>query len=178
MSSNGNVRFGTLAAAAVSAWLVFVVLDFLAHAVLLAAWWRATEAYWLPPMELFARIPMAYGAFAIFVGTMTWLLVRLHGPRPGVAQALRFGGLAGLLAGLGSVLAAYSILPMPVSAIVVWTLSAVVEASGAAGAAAWTLGAPRAGRRVAVVLALALAAFVVGVVLQNLFFPTPADRIG
>lgn len=143
MRTEPDVRFGTILAAALSAWLVFVVIDFLAHAVILAGWWRATEAYWLPPMELFQRIPFGYGAFAIFVGTMTWLLVRLRGPRPRAAEALTFGALAGLLAGAGSVMAAYSILRMPASALLVWTLSTVIEATGAAGAAAWTLGAPR-----------------------------------
>ncbi|HUF48748.1 MAG TPA: hypothetical protein VMM93_13105, partial [Vicinamibacterales bacterium] len=67
-----------VAPAALSAWLIFLAIDFLAHAVILADWWRATEAYWLPPMELFKWIPFGYGAFAILVGTMTWLLVRLR----------------------------------------------------------------------------------------------------
>jgi hypothetical protein len=164
-------------AAALSAWLVFLVLDFLAHAVILASWWRATEAYWLPPMELFRRIPFGYGAFALFVGTMTWLLVRLRGPQPSMAEALRFGALAGLLAGAGSVMGAYSILAMPPSALLVWTVSTVLESMGAAAAAAWTLRAPRPQRRVLLVLLLTLVLFVIGVILQNLFFPTAADRL-
>ena len=62
-----DARDAPVAAAVVSAWLVFLLLDFLAHAVILAAWWRATEAYWLPPMELFKRIPFGDAAFALFV---------------------------------------------------------------------------------------------------------------
>ena len=100
-----DARDAPVAAAVVSAWLVFLLLDFLAHAVILAAWWRATEAYWLPPMELFKRIPLGDAAFALFVGTTTWLLVRLRGPKPSMSEALRFGALAGLLAGAGSVMA-------------------------------------------------------------------------
>jgi hypothetical protein len=170
-------RHVPLAAATLAAWLVFLVLDFLAHAVVLAAWWRATESYWLPPMELFRRIPFGYGAFALLVGTMTWLLVRLRGPQPIVRDALRFGALAGLLAGAGSVMGAYSILPMPASTLVVWTVSTVVESAGAATAAAWTLRAPRPWRRVLLVFALTIALFVIGVVLQNVVFPTPANRL-
>ena len=172
-----DARGAPVAAAIVSAWLVFLVLDFLAHAVILAAWWRATEAYWLPPMELFKRIPFGYAAFALFVGTMTWLLVRLRGPKPSMGEALRFGALAGLLAGAGSVMGTYSILDMPPSGLLVWTLSTVVESTGGAAAAAWTLRGPRPWRRVLLVLGLTIALFVVGVILQNLFFPTTADRI-
>ncbi len=157
-------------------WLAFLALDFLAHAVVLAGWWRASESYWLPPMELFKRIPFGYGAFALLVGTMTWLLVRLRGPQPRMAEALRFGGFAGLVAGAGSAMGAYSILSMPPSSLVVWTLSTTVESIGAAAAAAWTLRAPRPWRRVLLVLVMTVVVFAIGVVLQNLLFPTPAAR--
>jgi hypothetical protein len=114
--------------------------------VLLADWWRATEAYWLPPMELFRRIPVGYGAFGILAGTMTWLLVRLRGPRPSMPEAMRFGALAGLLSGAGTVMAASSILRMPGSILVV--------------------------------LFATIGVLIIGIVLQNLFFPTAARAAG
>jgi hypothetical protein len=82
-----DIRLAPVTAAMLSAWLVFLALDFLSHAVVLADWWRATESYWLPPVELFKRIPYGYGALALPAGTMTWLLVRLRGPQPRIAEA-------------------------------------------------------------------------------------------
>lgn len=52
-------------AAATGAWCTYLVLDFMAHAVFLASYWRATETYWLPPLQLFRRIPLAYAVFAV-----------------------------------------------------------------------------------------------------------------
>ena len=68
-------RKQAVVAAAMGASWSYIVLDFLMHAVVLAPWWRATEAFWLPPLELAKRIPFAYGAFVIYCASLTVLLI-------------------------------------------------------------------------------------------------------
>ena len=163
--------------AALAGWLAYVAVDFLTHAVFLAPWWRATEAYWLPPAGLVARIPFGYGAFAIYVAGVMWLVVRIIGPRPQPARAIRFGAVTGLVFGSASGLANYSVFAMPTSAILVWPASVTIASVAAVAAGVSTLHADRPWRQVLNVLLGALALVVAGVVLQNLFFPTPSDRL-
>ena len=163
--------------AAVAAWWSYVVLDFVTHAVVLASWWRSTQTYWLPPPELFRRIPIGYASFALYSAALTWLLARLYGERPGVRIGLRFGATAGLAFGLMSALGAYSLFRLSKSFLLVVPASTTVESVAAGAAAGWVLGASRPWRRVALVFGIGLLLFVGGVVAQNLFFPTPLDHV-
>jgi hypothetical protein len=163
--------------ASVAGWAAYLVIDFLLHAVFLAQWWRATESYWLPPIELLRRIPFGYASFAIYCAVLAWLLRRLYGDRLNLSRGLRFGAIAGLVYGLGYVLATYSAFHMPPFALVVWPASVLLESTVAGGVMSWVLVAGRPWRRAGVVIGAAVALFIVGVVLQNIFFPTPADRL-
>jgi len=148
-------------------WLAYLVIDFLMHAVLLVPWWRVTESYWLPPEALFRRIPYAYLAFAIYVACLMWLLVRLFGSRPTMRSSLCLGAIAGVLFGSASVLATYSVFPMPRSSLLVWPASATVASLGGAAAGGWTLAAAKPWKRVLIILLSAIALFIIGVLLQN-----------
>ena len=163
--------------ASVAGWAAYLAIDFLLHAVFLAQWWRATESYWLPPFELLRRIPFGYASFAIYCAVLAWLLTRLYGDRLNLSRGLRFGAIAGLVSGLGSVLATYSAFRMPPAALAVWPASTLMESTVAGGVMSWVLVGGRPWRRAGVVIGAAAALFIAGVVVQNIFFPTPADRI-
>jgi hypothetical protein len=167
----------SLLPAALAGWWTFLVVDFLLHAVFLAVWWRSTESYWLPPDELFRRIPLGYASFAIYVSVLTWLVVRLHGERPRLSRAARFGVLAGLISGTFWALATYSVFSMPRSALVVWTASFALESVGATTVVAWVLAGSRPWRRVGLVAGVGVTLLIVGVVIQNLLFPTPGSHL-
>jgi hypothetical protein len=156
-----------IAAAATSAWWSYVVLDFLTHAVVLAAWWRATEAFWLPPPELARRIPVAYGVFAIYCASLTVLLTVIHGQQPPVLTALRFGAVVGLVFGLTSVLGAYCVVRIPPTFLLVGPAGTAVASAGAGAAAAWVLRGSRRWRRVGVLFGVGLALLLGGVLVQN-----------
>lgn len=179
MNSEGAWRGARarLLAASVAGWFAYVVVDFLVHAVVLAQWWRATQSYWLPPLELLRRIPFGYASFAIYCAVLAWLLKRLYGDRLNPSRGLRFGAIAGLVFGLGSVLATYSVFHMPPSALVVWPVSVLLESTVAGGVMSWVLVAGRPWRRVGIVIGSAAVLFIVGAVVQNIFFPTPADHV-
>ena len=163
--------------AALAAWLGYLVLDFLMHGVFLAAWWRAAEPYLLPTRDMLRLIPLGYASFAIYCGALTWLVARLYGERVSVIASLRFGVIAGLVSGAASTLGTYSALRMPPTALLIWPASVVIESAIAGALAAWVLVAERPWRRVGLVLCAGIVLFIVGVVIQNLFFPTPADHL-
>ena len=174
--ANSRPARGAFWAAATGAWCTYLALDFMAHAVFLASYWRATGDYWLPPLELFRRLPLAYAVFAIHCAVLTWLLRRLYQDRLNMGTGLRFGAFAGLIFGTSSALGDYSVFRMPPSALIVWPMSVTAEWASAGAVAAWVLVAQRPWRRVALVFLVALVVFAVGAAIQNLFFPTPADH--
>jgi hypothetical protein len=160
-----------LIAASTAAWLITVAVDFLLHAVLLAPWWRATEAYWLPPMQLFARIPFAYAAFAIYCALLSWLLIRLYGPGLSLRRGVVAGAAAGLIYGTAGILANYSVFPLPLSALLVWPLAAMLESAAAGGVCAWVLHTAHPWRRVGMVAGITAALLILSIILQNVLFP-------
>jgi hypothetical protein len=163
--------------AAVAGWFAYLAVDFLVHAVFLSQWWRATESYWLPPRELFRRIPFGYLSFAIYCAVLAWLLRRLYGDRLNLSNGVRFGAIAGLVSGLASVLGTYSAFRMPPSSLVVWPASILLDSTVVGGVTAWVLIAGRPWRRVGLVVLAAVVLFILGVVVQNIFLPTPPDHL-
>ncbi len=158
------------------AFLAILTVDFLLHAVVLSPWWRATGSYWRPPAELFALIPFAYAAYALCAVGLCWLLVALRGERPGLRFAAGVGAAAGAFLGAVSVLASYSVLAMPPGALLVFPLSFAVALGAGGAACALVLSAARPWRRLAVLAAGCLLLCALGVVVQNLVLPTPADH--
>ena len=162
---------------ALAAWLIYLGLDFLTHAVFLASWWRATEVYWLPPVEMFRRIPLGYASFALYCAGLTWLLVRLYGEHVTVSMGLRVGLIVGAAFGLTTAIGAYSILRLPASYLLVTPITIAVESSAAGGVGAWALRGARRWRRVGWVAGVTVLLFSIGVVAQNLFLPIPPDHM-
>ncbi len=175
VANDAGRQAAALVPAACAGWLAYVVIDFLTHAVFLAPWWRATGSYWLQPIELFRQIPFAYLAFAIYVICVMWLVVRLIGPRPAPARTLWFGAVAGIAFGSTSVLAQYSVFPVPVSAMLVWPVSVTIASVAAVAAGASTLNAERPWRRLVVILLGAMVVLAAGVLLQNVLGGEPGD---
>jgi hypothetical protein len=162
-----NFAATNLLLAVVGAWLGYLVVDFLLHAVFLANWWRATETFWLPPSELFQRIPLGYTSFIIYCFALTWLISRLYNNDINPIKGIRFGAIAGIISSIVFVLGTYSVFPMPPVAFILWPLSSVLESTVAGGIAAWILIAEHPWRRIAKVLGVSIVFFILGVLIQN-----------
>jgi hypothetical protein len=149
----------------VAAWWAFIAIDFVIHAVFLESWWQGTAAFWLPPVELAKRLPFAYAGFAFYCTALCWLMLRIGAPR--VADGLKLGATVGAVFGGVAALGIYSIVRIPASFLLVGPVSTTLCSAGACGAAAWVSSGVRKWRRMSLVLAAGLGAFVVGVVAQN-----------
>ena len=158
-------------AAALAAWVMFLAVDFLLHAVIFSSWWKATEHYWLSPSELFRLIPYAYASFAIYCVALTWLFVRIFRDKRTLGIASRFGAFAGLIFGVSISLANYSVFLVPSSTLLVWTVSYSIESTVACTTSQWVLDTERPWRRVGLVFGVAILILIVSVVFQNLLSP-------
>jgi hypothetical protein len=107
--------------------LVFVlwsVLDFVIHGVILTQAYQATAALWRPLAEMklgLLRLVTLIMA-AVFVGIYA-LLVNPKSVKTGAIYGLLMGLLSGVSMGLGS----YSFMPITIQIAVVWFLGSMIE---------------------------------------------------
>ena len=77
------------------AWLFFLMLDFLSHAVLLNSFWAQDFQALKSQDELFRLIPFGYLSFLILTFLIGWLYARLFKTDGDVKKGLAFGAMCG-----------------------------------------------------------------------------------
>ena len=146
-------------------WLAMVAWDFLLHGGLLACFYVADDAFLLPPLEAFQRIPLGYAAFLIIAVFIYWLLPRLE-LQDGRA-AFVFGLKLGAFMWGAQMLALYSISTIQLDTALAWFLGQTFEM----GVGAWVifqgLQAESLKRLTWRVLAFLILSFILTIILQN-----------
>ena len=112
--------------AIIAVFVVWQVLDFLLHGVILKSTYEATAALWRPMAEMKMGLMRVVGLVAAicFVCLYAWL-VRPKGWATGLSYGLIFGVGTGFSMGFGT----YCIMPIPQSLAITWFLGTVVEAA-------------------------------------------------
>lgn len=143
-------------------WLLAIGIDVFFNAGLFGALFdQAREPALLPDDVLFMRIPVAYAALLLGVGTLAWLLDRID--TDDVRSALVAGiGFGGLIAVLGPVYL-WTAIDMSAGFVAAAVLVLIVEF----GSVGTSLQRFRSGGRLRTTLITAVAAAVAGIVLQN-----------
>jgi hypothetical protein len=147
-------------------WVLWLGIDFFAYAGLFAGQFSTPTPFLLRSDELFARIPLGYAAFLIYVATTLWLIRAL-----GIASPLRGAMVAGCFGAAITIagnLGVLSVSTIGLSLALDWTLVQVVEFAVAGYASVWVDGEPspwRAGRWVG---GITIALIVMGIMVQNL----------
>jgi hypothetical protein len=163
-------------AVVVLAWLATLAVDFALHGGLLAPVYDWSSPFLIPPLEAFARIPVAYAALLVLAGGLAWLLPRLA-VTSGWGGA-RIAAAVGLVGGGAFLAALWSISTAGPGLLIGWWIAIV----GELGVAGWILGESLAGRTVRSllgrVLVLVIAGVTIAVALQSIGYadtvPIPA----
>ena len=153
--------------ATLMAWLVFLMLDFLAHAGLLNALWREDLPALKPKADLFRLIPLGYLSFLILTLLIGWLYVRLFKTGGSVEQGLDFGATFGALFSLSIFLGWYSFINLPLLFLLAASLVYFLEIS-AVGMIYGALLSPHSiKKRIWALVVIIFLGIVSGVILQN-----------
>jgi hypothetical protein len=111
--------------AIVAVFVVWSVLDFVIHGILLQSTYEATAGLWRPMDEM--NMPMMYlvtlAYTACFVAIYDLLV-----SKKSLATGIRYGGLFGLGAGISMGFGSYSFMPIPLSLAWGWFFGMLVEA--------------------------------------------------
>ncbi len=100
------------------------VLDFVLHGVLMTKMYMASAPLWRPMDEI--NLGLIYLVTLISAGCFVGIYSLLAGPRS-LQGALRYGLLFGIGAGVSAGLGSYAIMPIPPAMAVIWCLGLVVE---------------------------------------------------
>jgi hypothetical protein len=125
--------------ATVSVVLVFIlwsVLDFLVHGMLLMPQYEATEALWLPQEEM--RMALMFAVRFVSVMVFTLLYVVLISPKH-VGRGLLYGLLYGIAAGTTMGYGSYSYMDIPYEMAFIWFVNAVLQMILAGAIVGWLI---------------------------------------
>lgn len=150
------------------AWLVFLVLDFLVHAVFLRSFWAQEYSALKTEDELFRLIPFGYLSFLLLTFLLGWVYTRLFRGDGDAKRGLAFGATVGGLFALSNFFGWYSFLNLPPLFLFLASLGYFVELS----AVGWVFGylwhPGSVKKRAWIVAGSVIFGFFLGIALQNI----------
>ena len=109
----------------VAVFVVWSVMDFVIHGVILSSSYAATAALWRPMGEMKTSLMH----FTAFIASLTFVLIySLLISKKGISTGLKYGVLFGLSVGVPMGYGSYSFLPIPYHMAFAWCFGSVVEA--------------------------------------------------
>lgn len=149
-------------------WLLFLSLDFLAHASVLRSFWAQEFSALKPQKDLFRLIPAGYLSFLLLTLLVGWLYVSLHKNEGHAVKGLAFGAVFGGIYALALFFGWYSFLNLPILFLFLICVVYFVEIVGVGLCFGYLMHTESLKRRVWPLIGAIFGIFILGVVLQNL----------
>ena len=109
-------------------YVVWSVLDFLIHGVMLSSLYQETAELWRPQDEM----KMGLMRIVVLMASICFVAVyALFFEKKTVGTGLKYGVLYGVGVGVGMGYGTYSVMPLPYEMALIWFLGSVVEAAAA-----------------------------------------------
>jgi hypothetical protein len=126
----------------VAVFVVWGVMDFIIHGVLLSSLYAANPELWRPMAEM--KIGVMYGAILISALFFT-LLYELGLADAPLRKSVLYGAYFGVAIGIGMGFGTYSVQPIPLSLAVSWFVGTIVESIAGALAVHWAFRSKKQG---------------------------------
>ncbi len=110
-----------------TAWLLFIGIDFFFHASLFKDLWQQEILAIKPLAELFLLIPLGYLSFLLLTLLIGYLLTRIYKEKPPSREAVKFALIFGALYSLSSFLGSFSYLNIPLATLALFNLVPFIE---------------------------------------------------
>ncbi|UCE41232.1 MAG: hypothetical protein JSV17_17665 [Candidatus Aminicenantes bacterium] len=162
------IATGRFAAVSFMAWLLFLTIDFLAHAVLLNSFWAQDLPALRSKNELFRLIPFGYLSFLILTLLFGWLYTRVFKTDGNAKKGLAFGAICGGLLALAIFLGWYSFLNLPPLFLFMASLVYFVEIMGVGFVFGYLLHPGSIKKRILAITSFIVFGFLLGIALQNM----------
>lgn len=157
-----------LAISVLVAWVLFIGIDFLFHASLLAPIWAAEVPAIKSPTELFRLIPAGYASFLLQTILIGYLIYKVFPLEPALGEVARFGIIVGLLLAVSNALALFSYVAIPIQHLLLFNFVYLIEIVAIAIIFYYLLFAVRFRKVIGICILLFFVLIVAGIVIQNL----------
>lgn len=112
---------------AISAWFIFVGIDFIFHASLLQDLWKQDLPALKSLEQLAQLIPAGYASFLLLCLLMSYVYFRFYQEKPAFRESLKFGLIFGGLFAASNLLGLYSYIDLPMKHLIVINLVYFIE---------------------------------------------------
>ncbi len=114
--------------ASIAVFIVFFILDFVLHGILLKDIYQQTAAVWRPEAEMQSLMWLMWVGYVIFAPVFVIIYSKGYDPgKAGLGQGIKFGFLIGILISSLSSLTWYAVLPIPAILCIYWFLGGMVQ---------------------------------------------------
>ncbi|MFC1493351.1 hypothetical protein ACFL6O_05265 [candidate division KSB1 bacterium] len=151
------------------AWLIFIMIDFIWHAALLAEFWLEDHAALKPLKDLALLIPAGYLSFLILTFLSGGVYLKIYPEDPGLNKTLTFGVLFGGLFSISHIIGLYAYVELPVLFLFLTNLAYFIEITAAVIVIRYIYFAEAIRKKVIFILAMFFTGLIIGIILQNIF---------
>jgi hypothetical protein len=113
--------------AVLMAWILFIGVDFLFHASILASLWKEDIAAFKSLENLAILIPSGYLSFLLLTILVAFVFFKIYDNRPTIRQVATFSLIFGSLYSLSNLLGSYSYIAIPLKHLVLFNLVYFIE---------------------------------------------------
>lgn len=110
-----------------SAWIVFIGIDFFFHASLLAKLWNEEMVAFKSAKNLFILIPVGYLSFLLLTTLIGFVFVRIFKETPQRNEAMKFAIIFASLYSIGNFCALFSFVDVPLLHLVIFHVVYFIE---------------------------------------------------
>ena len=121
------MNFPRVAAAAVAAWVLYMVMGYLVHGLLLADLYRQSSAVMRPESEANAILPFNFGVALIGFFAFAYAYAKGYEGGSGLQEGLRFGVLISIMLCTFVSIWQYMVWPATAGLLTAWLIDYVVE---------------------------------------------------
>lgn len=109
------------------AWILFIGVDFLFHASILASLWKEDIAIFKSLENLSLLIPAGYISFLLLTVLIGYLFFRIFKIKPPIKEAFNFALIFGILFSLSNLLGLFSYIAIPLKYLLLFNLVYFIE---------------------------------------------------
>ncbi|MCP4723632.1 MAG: hypothetical protein GY863_01275 [bacterium] len=150
------------------AWLIFIMIDFIWHASLLAEFWLEDHAALKPLKDLAYLIPAGYLSFLLLTFLAGGVFLKIYSENPGFKKALTFGALFGGLFSASNIIGLYSYVELPILFLFLTNLAYFIEITAAVLVIRYIYFAELIRKKLICILSIFFTGMVFGIILQNI----------
>jgi hypothetical protein len=121
------MNFPRVAAAALAAWVLYMVMGYLVHGLLLADLYRQYSAVMRPEAEANAILPFNFGLVLVGFFAFAYAYAKGYEGGSGLQEGLRFGVLISIMLCAFVTIWEYMVWPVPPRLLAAWLIDYVVE---------------------------------------------------